>query len=92
MTYGRWGSVLRSAQLIEEVESLPVLDGASVDSAGGGGPWPVDRMRGRRNRVEYPDPPGVPPGTETEVAGTPRKIDANIDSAARVLDSMSVWN
>ncbi|MGH3499477.1 MAG: hypothetical protein ACRDQA_01040 [Nocardioidaceae bacterium] len=41
--------------------------------------------------MEYPDP-GVPPVTEAEVAEALPKIDAVIDAAARVLDSMPAWS
>ncbi|WP_020579811.1 HEPN domain-containing protein [Actinopolymorpha alba] len=52
---------------------------------------PVDRMRSRRNRVEYPDV-NVPEVTQQEVAETLPKVDAVLDTAAKVIDAMPVWS
>jgi hypothetical protein len=50
----------------------------------------VGRMRTRRNRVEYPGP-DVAPVTEDELAETLPKVDAVLDLATKVLDSMPPW-
>jgi hypothetical protein len=50
----------------------------------------VGRMRARRNRVEYPGP-DVAPVSESELAETLPKIDAVLDVAAKVLDTMPPW-
>ncbi|MGW0228561.1 HEPN domain-containing protein [Actinopolymorpha singaporensis] len=52
---------------------------------------PVDRMRARRNRVEYPDE-GVPPVTPQEIAETLPKVKAVIDAARKVVEAMPVWS
>jgi HEPN domain len=52
---------------------------------------PVDRMRTRRNRVEYPDA-NVPPVTKEEVTETLPKVDAVLDAAEKVIDCMPVWS
>jgi hypothetical protein len=51
---------------------------------------PVDRMRTRRNRIEYPAP-DVPPVTADELAETLPKVEAVIDVAAKVVDAMPAW-
>lgn len=52
---------------------------------------PVDRMRTRRNRVEYPSE-DVGPVTEAEVAETLPKVEAVIEAAVKVLDAMPPWS
>lgn len=51
---------------------------------------PVDRMRARRNRVEYPSA-DVAPITTDEIDETLPKVAAVLDVAERVLDAMPVW-
>jgi hypothetical protein len=51
---------------------------------------PVDRMRTRRNRIEYPAP-DVPPVSEDELAETLPEVEAVIDVAAKVVEAMPVW-
>jgi hypothetical protein len=50
----------------------------------------VDRMRTRRNRIEYPAP-DVPPVSEDELAETLPKVEAILDVAFKVIDAMPVW-
>lgn len=51
----------------------------------------VDRMRVRRNRVEYPAPE-VPPVTEDEVAETLPKVETVLEVAAKVVATMPAWS
>lgn len=50
----------------------------------------VDRMRSRRNRVEYPAP-GVAPVTADEVHETVPRVQAVLDAAHRIIAVMPVW-
>jgi hypothetical protein len=63
---------------------------AQLDPPLGGTLRPVDRMRSRRNRVEYPSE-DVAPVTETEVAETLPKVKAVIDAATKVIEAMPPW-
>jgi hypothetical protein len=51
---------------------------------------PADRMRSRRNRVEYPDA-NVPPVTDGEVLETLPKVQAILALAEKVIDNMPAW-
>lgn len=64
---------------------------AQLDPPLGGTLRPVDRMRSRRNRLEYPSA-DVPAVTDDEVAETLPKVDDVLDTAAKVLDAMPVWS
>jgi hypothetical protein len=72
---------------------IAVIDAAiaQLDPPLGGALRPVDRMRARRNRIEYPSP-GVAPVTDKEVAETLPKAVMVIDAATRVLDAMPTWS
>ncbi|MFI7067959.1 HEPN domain-containing protein [Kribbella sp. NPDC050124] len=50
----------------------------------------ANRMRTRRNRIEYPAP-DVPPVTEDELAETLPKVEAILDIATKVIDTMPPW-
>jgi hypothetical protein len=52
---------------------------------------PADRMRSRRNRVEYPDA-SVPPVSAAEVAETLPRVHAILALAEKVVDAMPAWS
>lgn len=61
---------------------------AQLDPPLGGALRPFDRLRRRRNQVEYPSA-GAPGINADEVARDVPKVEQIIDVAARVLDQMS---